>query len=48
MGDAPRDPQRRSGIANLKRDLETGDWERRYGEWLTLDEYDARYQLVVA
>ena len=32
----------------LRRDLETGEWERRYAELLTLDEYDAGYRLVVA
>lgn len=37
-----------TGLQNLKRDLETGEWERRYGELLALDEYDAGYRLVVA
>jgi SAM-dependent methyltransferase len=37
-----------AGLQNLKRDLETGAWERRYAELLTLDEYDAGYRLVVA
>jgi SAM-dependent methyltransferase len=37
-----------TGLQNLKRDLETGDWQRRYGALLTLDEYDAGYRLVVA
>jgi SAM-dependent methyltransferase len=36
------------GLQNLTRDLETGEWERRYAELLTLDEYDAGYRLVVA
>ncbi|MFO0829304.1 MAG: class I SAM-dependent methyltransferase [Phycisphaerales bacterium] len=36
------------GIARLKRDIESGEWERRYGDLLTLDEYDAGYRLVVA
>ncbi|MEA2939966.1 MAG: hypothetical protein QOD09_495 [Bradyrhizobium sp.] len=36
------------GLQNLRRDLETGAWERRYAELLTLDEYDAGYRLVVA
>ena len=36
------------GLQKLKRDLETGAWERRYAELLTLDEYDAGYRLVVA
>ena len=37
-----------AGLQNLSRDLETGAWERRYAELLTLDEYDAGYRLVVA
>lgn len=36
------------GLAKLKRDLDTGEWERRYAELLTLDAYDAGYRLVVA
>ncbi len=36
------------GLRNLRRDLESGDWGRRYAELLTLDEYDAGYRLVVA
>ena len=35
-------------LQGLRRDLETGEWERRYAELLTLDEYDAGYRLVVA
>ena len=37
-----------AGLQNLRRDLQTGEWERRYAELLTLDEYDAGYRLVVA
>lgn len=37
-----------AGLRNLRRDLETGEWERRHAELLTLDEYDAGYRLVVA
>ncbi|MBV9114757.1 MAG: class I SAM-dependent methyltransferase [Hyphomicrobiales bacterium] len=37
-----------AGLQNLRRDLETGEWERRYAELLTLDAYDAGYRLVVA
>lgn len=37
-----------TGLQNLRRDLETGAWERRYAELLSLDEYDAGYRLVVA
>lgn len=35
-------------LERLKHDLETEEWERRYGELLTLDSYDAGYRLVVA
>lgn len=37
-----------AGLQDLKQDLETGTWERRYAELLALDEYDAGYRLVVA
>jgi SAM-dependent methyltransferase len=37
-----------AGLQNLRRDLETGAWQRRYAKLLTLDEYDAGYRLVVA
>jgi SAM-dependent methyltransferase len=37
-----------SGLAKLKKDIDTGEWERRYAEMLTLDAYDAGYRLVVA
>jgi len=36
-----------AGLQNLRHDLETGAWERRYAELLALDEYDAGYRLVV-
>jgi SAM-dependent methyltransferase len=36
-----------AGLQNLKRDLESGEWERRYGVLLTLDAYDVGYRLVV-
>ncbi|HBK93283.1 MAG TPA: SAM-dependent methyltransferase [Parvularcula sp.] len=36
------------GIAALRRDLESGDWRRRYRHIETLDAYDAGYRLVVA
>jgi SAM-dependent methyltransferase len=36
------------GLDRLKQDLETGEWERRYAELLTLDAYDAGYRLVLA
>ena len=37
-----------AGLQRLRRDLETGEWERRYAELLTLDECDAGYRFVVA
>lgn len=37
-----------AGIDRLKRDLETGEWEHRYGDLLALEAYDAGYRLVVA
>lgn len=37
-----------AGLARLKQDLETGEWERRYSELLTLTTYDAGYRIVVA
>jgi SAM-dependent methyltransferase len=37
-----------AGLQKLRQDLETGEWERRYADLLTLDEYDAGYRLVVA
>ena len=37
-----------AGLQKLRRDLETGEWERRYAGLLTLDAYDAGYRLVVA
>jgi SAM-dependent methyltransferase len=37
-----------AGLQKLQRDLESGEWERRYAELRALDEYDAGYRLVVA
>jgi ubiquinone/menaquinone biosynthesis C-methylase UbiE len=37
-----------AGLQDLRRDLETGEWERRYAKLLALDEYDAGYRLVKA
>ena len=37
-----------AGLERLERDLETGEWERRYGHLLALPAYDAGYRLVVA
>lgn len=37
-----------AGIQRLKRDLELGEWERRYASLLGAESYDAGYRLVVA
>ena len=37
-----------AGLQRLRRDLDTGEWSRRYARLLTLDAYDAGYRLVVA
>ena len=36
------------GLEKLKRDLQSGAWERRYANLLQQDEYEAGYRLVVA
>jgi len=36
------------GCRALQRDLETGEWQRRYAKILALEAYDAGYRLVVA
>jgi SAM-dependent methyltransferase len=35
------------GLQKLRRDLDTGEWQRRYGGLLEQDAYDAGYRLVV-
>jgi SAM-dependent methyltransferase len=37
-----------TGLGQLAADLESGAWERRFGDLLALDEIDAGYRLVVA
>jgi SAM-dependent methyltransferase len=37
-----------AGLRRLRRDLDSGEWERRYANLLTRDEYDAGYRLVIA
>lgn len=37
-----------AGLEALARDLETGEWQRRYAPMLALDAYDAGYRLVVS
>lgn len=36
------------GIERLRGDLESGDWQRRHGHLLSLDELDCGYRLLVA
>ena len=36
-----------AGLQRLSRDLESGAWQRRYGDLLARDTYDAGYRLVV-
>lgn len=36
------------GLQKLKRDLETGEWKRRYAHLLCTQEYDAGYRLVIS
>jgi SAM-dependent methyltransferase len=37
-----------AGLQTLKRDLQSGEWARRYADLLARDDYDAGYRLVVA
>lgn len=37
-----------AGLERLRRDLETGDWARRYGDLLERKDYDAGYRLLTA
>jgi SAM-dependent methyltransferase len=37
-----------AGLRRLEEDLESGQWEARYGDLLALDAYDAGYRLVTA
>jgi SAM-dependent methyltransferase len=36
------------GLAKLSNDLETGEWDRRYGHLRSQEDYDAGYRLVIA
>ena len=36
-----------AGLSRLAVDLSSGEWERRYGHLLALDEFDAGYRMVV-
>ena len=37
-----------AGLQRLEQDLESGEWQRRYGGLMELETYDAGYRLVVA
>jgi len=37
-----------AGLTKLARDLDTGEWERRYSELLAREEYDAGYRMVIS
>jgi hypothetical protein len=37
-----------AGLQKLRQDIETGEWERRHGDLLRQDAYDAGYRLVTA
>jgi SAM-dependent methyltransferase len=37
-----------AGLQKLRRDFDSGEWDRRHADLLALDEYDAGYRLVVA
>ena len=37
-----------AGLSKLARDLDSGEWQRRYSALLALEEYDAGYRLVVS
>jgi SAM-dependent methyltransferase len=37
-----------AGLNKLARDLDTGEWQRRYSALLALEDYDAGYRLVVS
>lgn len=41
-------PGLQTGIAELAHDLESGDWDRKFGHLRSEDEYDAGYRLVIA
>ncbi len=37
-----------AGLSKLARDLDTGEWQRRYSELLAREDYDAGYRLVIS
>ena len=39
---------RAAGMRHLRADLDSGEWERRWGHLLALDELDLGYRVVAA
>jgi hypothetical protein len=39
---------REAGMARLAADLDSGEWQRRYGHLLALDELDLGYRVLIA
>jgi hypothetical protein len=42
------DAEREAGMARLSGDLASGEWRRKYGHLLELDELDLGYRVIVA
>ena len=42
------DADREQGLRRLRADLDSGEWERRWGHLLGLDELDLGYRVVTA
>jgi hypothetical protein len=42
------DAEREAGLARLSGDLVSGEWHRKYGHLLELDELDLGYRVIVA
>ena len=42
------DAEREAGMARLSADLASGEWRRRYGHLLELDELDLGYRVIIA
>jgi hypothetical protein len=41
-------PDRAAGMRRLRADLDSGEWNRRWGQLLALDELDLGYRVVAA
>ena len=41
-------PDTEAGLASLQRDLESGEWDRRYGHLRDMDAFDVGYRLVLS